>query len=143
MININQAVTLTFSLKYLVNCSKSTSLSQKVQLIAEQAQSILYILRQYSNLTVEQVQSILYILHSTLILPVGERGVAVEACCLNSGWWERTRDVILLQQYRVGIYSNNLVRKDLVCSCLVTSAAWEQINQSCNDCYLKYWFATY
>ena len=80
MININQAVTLTFSLKYLVNCSKSTSLSQKVQLIAEQAQSILYILRQYSNLTVEQVQSILYILHSTLILPVGERGVAVEAC---------------------------------------------------------------
>ena len=95
------------------------------------------------HLGVEQAQVYSIYYSSTLILPVGERGVAVEACCLNSGWWERTRDVILLQQYRVGIYSNNLVRKDLVCSCLVTSAAWEQINQSCNDCYLKYWFATY
>ena len=32
---------------------------------------------------------------------------------------------------------------DHVCSCLVTSAAWEWINQSCDDRYLKYQFATY
>lgn len=30
---MNQAVTLTFSLKYLVNFSKSSSLSKKVQLM--------------------------------------------------------------------------------------------------------------
>ena len=32
-IEMNQAVTLTFSLKYLVNFSKSASLSKKVQLM--------------------------------------------------------------------------------------------------------------
>ena len=41
------------------------------------------------------------------------------------------------------IYSNNLVRTDHVCSCLVTSAAREWINQSCDDHYLVYRFAAY
>ena len=56
---------------------------------------------------------------------------------------ERTRSVILLQRNTCGIYSNNLVRTDHVCSCLVTSAAQEWIDQSCDDRYLVYWFATY
>ena len=42
-----------------------------------------------------------------------------------------------------GIYSNNLVRTDHVCSCLVTSAAWEWINQSHDDRYPVYRFAAY
>ena len=32
---------------------------------------------------------------------------------------------------------------DHVCSCLVTSAAREWINQSCDECYLKYRFTAY
>ena len=32
---------------------------------------------------------------------------------------------------------------DHVCSCLVTSAAQEQIDQSCDDCYPKYRFTAY
>ena len=42
-----------------------------------------------------------------------------------------------------GIYSNKLVRTDHVCSCLVTSAALEQIDQSCDYRYPKYRFAAY
>ena len=42
-----------------------------------------------------------------------------------------------------GIYSNNLVRTDHVCSCLVTSAAQEWIDQSHDDRYPVYWFVAY
>ena len=48
-----------------------------------------------------------------------------------------------LHCYRGSIYSNNLVCTDHVCSCLVTCAARQQINQSCDDQYLKYRFAAY
>ena len=41
------------------------------------------------------------------------------------------------------IYSNNLVRTDHVCSCLVTSAAREWIDQSCDDRYPVFRFAAY
>ena len=41
------------------------------------------------------------------------------------------------------VYSNNLVRTDHVCSCLVTSAAREWIDQSCDDRYPVYRFAAY
>ena len=80
---------------------------------------------------------------STLILPSNWRG---ERGCSVAWWWllrERTRSIILLQSTGVSIYSNNLVCTDYVCSCLVTSAAWEWIDQSCDDCYLKYRFASY
>ena len=69
--------------------------------------------------------------------------MAVEAVAVADCWWERTRSVILLQCTRGSIYSNNLVHTDHVCSCLVTSAAQEWINQSCDDRYLKYQFAAY
>ena len=35
------------------------------------------------------------------------------------------------------------MRTDHVCSCLVTSAAREWIDQSCDDRYPVYWFAAY
>ena len=50
---------------------------------------------------------------------------------------------MLLQRNTGGIYSNNLVHTDHVCSCLVTSAAREWIDQSCDDRYPVYWFAAY
>ena len=50
---------------------------------------------------------------------------------------------MLLQRNTGGIYSNNLVRTDHVCSCLVTSAAREWIDQSCDDRYPVYRFAAY
>ena len=56
---------------------------------------------------------------------------------------ERTRSVILLQRNTGGIYSNNFVRTDHVCSCLVTSAVREWIDQSCDDRYPVYRFAAY
>ena len=67
-----------------------------------------------------------------------ERGEAVEAvavadCC------GREQEVLLLHS----IYSNNLVRTNHVCSCLVTSAAQEWIDQSCDDRYPVYRFAAY
>ena len=87
------------------------------------------------------VYSIYY--NSTLVLPVSGEGRGCWGCCCCWLLKERTRSVILLQCTGGSIYSNNLVRTDHVCSCLVTSAAWEQINQSCDDHYPKYRFATY
>ena len=93
--------------------------------------------------SVEQAQSIFYTRHSTLILPSNRRGGGCWGCCCCWLLKERTRSVIITWWKVHGIYSNNLVRTDHVCSCLVTSAAWEQIDQSCDDFYLKYWFAAY
>ena len=87
--------------------------------------------------------SIFYILYSTLILPSSGEGRGCWGCCCCWLLWERTRSVILLQRNTGSIYSNNLVRTDHVCSCLVTSAAQEWIDQSCDDCYPVYRFATY
>ena len=81
--------------------------------------------------------SIFYILHSTLILPVSGEGRGCWGCCCCCLLWERTRSIILLQRNTGGIYSNNLVCTDHVCSCLVTSAAWEWIDQS-HDCQSPY-----
>ena len=41
------------------------------------------------------------------------------------------------------VYSNNSVHTDHICSCLVTCAAWQQIDHSCDDWYPKYWFTAY
>ena len=71
------------------------------------------------------------------------RGVAVEAGCCCWLLWERTGNVIITRHNTGGIYSNNLVRTDHVCSCLVTSAAQEWINQSHDDRYPVYRFAAY
>ena len=88
------------------------------------------------------VYSICY--NSTLVLPSNWRGEeGCWGCCLSAWWWERTRSVILLQRNTGGIYGNNLVRTDHVCSCLVTSAAREWIDQSCDDRYPVYRFAAY
>ena len=72
-----------------------------------------------------------------------ERGVAVEAGCCCWLLWERTRSVIITRWKVHGIYSNNLVRTDHVCSCLVISAAREWIDQSHDDRYPVYWFTAY
>ena len=88
-----------------------------------------------------KVYSILY--SSTLILPSNRRGGGCWGCCCCWPLWERTRSIILLHRNTGGIYSNNLVCTDHVCSCLVTSAAWEWINQSCDDRYPVYWFTAY
>ena len=89
-------------------------------------------------LCVEQAQVYSIYYSSTLILPSSGEG---RGCCCCWLLWERTRSIILLQQNTGGIYSNNLVRTDHVCSCLVTSAAREWIDQSHDDCYPVYRFA--
>ena len=88
-----------------------------------------------------KVYSILY--SSTLILPSNRRGGGCWGCCCCWLLWERTRSVIITRWKVHGIYSNNLVRTDHVCSYLVTSAAREWIDQSCDDRYLVYQFAAY
>ena len=94
-------------------------------------------------MSVEQAQSTFYTRHSTLILPGNRRGGGCWGCCCCWLLWERTRSVIIKGWKVHGIYSNNLVRTDHVCSCLVTSAAREWIDQSCDDRYPVYQFAAY
>jgi hypothetical protein len=58
------------------------------------------------NPSVEQrrVYSIYY--NGTLTLPsIEERGEAVEAVVVEVRWWERTRDVIITETYRLSIYN--------------------------------------
>ena len=54
----------------------------------------------------EQANSIFYILQQYSILPLieGKEERAVEACCLGDRWWERTRDSKLSWCYRGTIY---------------------------------------
>ena len=87
--------------------------------------------------------SIFYILHSTLILPSSGEGSSCWGCCCCWLLRERTRSVIITWWKVHGIYSNNLVRTDHICSCLVTIAAREWIDQSHDDRYPVYWLTAY
>ena len=66
-----------------------------------------YLSKRTMVVDVEQAHCIFYYYSSTLSYLKGR--VAVEACCLSAGWWERTRDIRLLSSYMRGIYSSNLL----------------------------------